>query len=107
MEKQKLNTTLIYILSIVSLICCFCAGSGFIPSGIAYFIAKSKTKEYLDNPEAYENAEAMKTAKTIALIALVINILYLLFTVYRIYTIGWDELMEQSRNMMESYGLEQ
>ncbi|MDT0555000.1 CCC motif membrane protein [Patiriisocius hiemis] len=107
MEKQKLNTTLVYILSIVSIPCCFCAGLGFIPAAIGYFIANSKVKEYLSNPDGFENGAAMKTAKLIAMIALIINILYLIYTIYTIYTVGLDELMERSRQMMEDYGINQ
>jgi len=104
MEKQKLNTTVIYILSILAFPCCCFGGIGIVPAGIAYFMAKSKMKEVNENPDAYENGQAMNTAKIIALVALIINVLYLLWTIYRIYTIGWDELLEQSRQQMEQYG---
>ena len=103
MEKQKLNSTIVYILAILGFLCCCFGGIGFILSGIAYFIAHSKLKEAYANPENYDNIEGMRTAKTVALVILVINVLYLLFTIYRIYTIGWDELMEQSQQMMEQW----
>lgn len=107
MEKQKLNTTLVYILAIIAFPCCCCAGLGIIPAAIAYFIANGKLKEASYNPEEYENIQAMNTAKIVALVALVINVVYLGFTIYRIITVGWDELLEQSRLQMEQYGWDQ
>ena len=103
MEKQKLNVTIVYILAILGFLCCCFGGLGFIFAGIAFFIAHSKLKEAYENPENYENIEGMKTAKIVALVVLVINLAYLIMTVYRIYTVGWDELMEQSREMMEQF----
>jgi len=107
MEKQKLNTTLVYVLAIIAFPCCCCAGLGIIPAAIAYFIATGKIKEASENPEEYENIPAMNTARTVAIIAVVINVVYLAFTIYRIVTVGWDELLEQSRIQMEQYGWEQ
>ena len=49
----------------------------------------------------------MKTAKIIAMVVLIINILYLGYTIYRIATVGWDEMMEQSRELSEQWGFEQ
>ena len=107
MEKQKLSTTTIYILSLVSILCCCFGGLGAILSGIAYYLAHSKLKEASLNPEEYENIDGMKTAKIVALVALIINLLYLVWTIYRISTIGWDEILEQSRIQMEQYGMGQ
>lgn len=107
MEKQKLNTTWVYILSIVAFPCCCCAGLGIIPAAIAYFIATGKIKEASENPEEYQNIQSMNTAKIVALIAIIVNLVYLGFTIYRIVTVGWDELLEQSRIQMEQYGWEQ
>lgn len=105
MEKQKLNPTLVYVLAILGLLCCCIGGIGFILAGIAFFIAHSKINNAKLNPEDYESGslKAMNTAKTVALIILVINVLYLLYTIYQISTIGWDELMEQSKEIMEQY----
>lgn len=107
MEKQKLNPTIVYILAILGLLCCCFGGLGFIPAGIAFFIANSKLKEAQANPEEFDNVSAMKTAKTVALIILIINLAYFGMTIYRISTVGWDEMMEQSRQIMEQYGVEQ
>lgn len=103
MEKQKLNTTVIYILTILGFLCCCVGGIGIIPSGIAYFMANSKMKEAELAPDNYDNYNGMKTAKLIALIVVLINAVYLAFTIYRIYTVGWDEIMEQSRIMSEEW----
>ena len=105
--KEKLNPVVVYILSATGILCCCLGGLGAIPAAIGYFIANGKLKNAAVEPERYEGAQAMKTAKIIALVALIINILYMAFTIYRIYTIGWDELMEQSRQMSEQWGIEQ
>lgn len=103
MEKQKLNSTLVYILSILGFLCCCMMGLGFIPAGIGFIIANNKLKEAKADPESFDNIQGMNTAKTIALVVLVINLLYLAYSLYQIYTIGWDEMMEQSRQIMEQY----
>ena len=102
MEKQSLQySSLVYGLSITGFICCCVAGFGALPSGIAYYIANAELKKFYANPDAYSNQDNLYTGKIIALIVLIINLLYLAYTVYNIYTIGWDVLMEQSRQMME------
>ncbi len=103
MEKQELNSTIVYILAILGLLCCCLGGLGFIFAGIAFYIAHSKLTEASLNPENYDNISGMKTAKTIALIILIINLVYLAYTLYRLYTVGWDEIMEQSRLMQEEW----
>ncbi len=103
MEKQKLNSTVIYILSILGFLCCCIGGLGIIPSGIAYFMANSKMKEASLAPENYDNFNGMKTAKMIALIVVIINAVYLAYSIYRISTVGLDGIMEQSRIMQEEW----
>lgn len=101
MEKQKLNTTLIHILSIFGFLCCCIFGLGIIPSGIAFFMSNKQLKEAYANPENYENIEGMKTAKIIALVVFIINILMVLRVVYVLYTVGYDGIMEQYNAAME------
>ncbi|WP_452224749.1 CCC motif membrane protein [Lacinutrix chionoecetis] len=102
--KKKLNPTLIYVLSILGFLCCCFGGLGVLLSGPAYFMAGSKIKAAQLNPEAYEgDIKAMETAKIIAMVVTIINILYLAYTIYQISTVGWDEMMEQSRQIMEQY----
>ena len=103
MEKQKLNSTLVHILSVLGFLCCCVGGAGFIPAGIGFFISHSKLNEAKANPENYDNIQGMKTARIIAIVVLVINVLYLARTLYVISTVGWDEMMEQSRSIMEQY----
>lgn len=104
MEKEKLQySTLIYILSIIGLPLCCCSGFGMIPAAIAYYIATNELKKYYKNPDKYTHQDDIYTGKIIALVILIINVLYLLFTVYKIYTIGWDELLRQSEEMMKNF----
>lgn len=107
MEKQRLNTTLVYILSILGFICCCIPMIGVIPSAIAFFTANSKVKAWKANPENYENGEAMNTARIIALVVLIINVIYLAYNVFLIVSAGgWDAYMEQQRAVMEQYGID-
>ncbi|WP_445737826.1 CCC motif membrane protein [Mariniflexile sp.] len=105
METQKLNPTLVYVLAILGLLCCCFGGLGFILAGIAFLMANSKMNAVKANPENYEpsSVKAMNTAKTVALVILIINVIYLIMTIYQIYTVGWDAIMEQSRQMMEQW----
>ena len=105
MEQQKLNPTIVYVLSIIGLLCCCIAGSGVLLAGPAFFIAQSGLKKAIADPDNYDQAsvKAMKTAKIIALVVLIINAIYLIVTIYRIYTVGWDEMMRQSQEMMDQW----
>ncbi|MFT5890190.1 MAG: Trk-type K+ transport system membrane component [Dokdonia sp.] len=105
MEQQKLpNGVLAIILSIVALLCCCIGGIGFIPAGIAYFLASKSEKMGLENPDQYDNHSQIKTAKILALVALIINVLYLVWTIYRVATVGWDEIMEQFNEAQKQFG---
>tara|TARA_R100000541_G_scaffold1672_1_gene6485 strand:+ start:175 stop:495 length:321 start_codon:yes stop_codon:yes gene_type:complete len=105
MEKQKLNTTIIYVLSGVGFICCCIPIIGIIPAIIAFVMANSKHKEAMANPENYENPEAMKTAKIIALVVVLINALYLIWSIISIVTMGgWDAYMEETQRRMGEFG---
>ena len=104
MEKQPLQySTLVYVLAVIGLPLCCCAGVGVIPSAIGYFIAKTELQKYYDYPVKYSNQDNIYTGKIISLVVLIINLLYIALTIYNIYTIGWDNLMEQSKQMMEQY----
>ena len=105
MEQQKLSPTTVYVLSILSLLCCCFWGFGFIFAGIALYIAQSKLKQVQADPEDYEpnSVKAMNTAKIVAMVMLIINILYLCYALYKVYSIGWDELMERSREIMQQW----
>jgi uncharacterized membrane protein YqhA len=101
LEKQKLNTTLIYVLSILGFLCCCFFGLGIIPSGIAFFISNKQLKEAYADHENYENIEAMKTAKIVALVVFIINILMVLRVIFVLSTVGYDGIIEQINEAME------
>ena len=105
METQKLNPAIVYILAILGLLCCCVGGLGFILAGIAFYIAYSKLNTAKANPENYDQAsvKSMNTAKIVALIILIINVLYFVKAIYTVYTVGWDEIMEQSQQLMEQW----
>lgn len=105
MEQQKLNPAIVYVLAILGLLCCCFGGLGILLAIPAYFVAQSGLKKASLDPNDYDQAsvKAMNTAKIVALVILVINAIYLLATIYRIYTVGWDELMLQSEQMMEQW----
>lgn len=111
MEQQKLpNVTTAIVLAIASYICCcFSAGiGGILLSGIAFFLTKKDEKLYLQNPEGFSNYSSLKTAKTVALIGIVLGVLSLLWSIYSIQRMGGiDGYMEQVRQTMEQFGIEE
>ena len=108
MEQQKLNPTLVYVLAILGFLCCCFGGLGFILSGIAFSIAYSKLKNAENHPDQFEQAsvKTMNTAKIVALVILIINLMYFIMTIYRISTVGWDEIMRQSQEIMEQWQMQ-
>jgi len=105
--KEKLpNEILIIVLGIFGYLCCCFLGFGLIPSAAAFFLARSSEKLYAANPEVYENVSQIKTGKIIAIIAIVLNLLYIIRIVYVIATGDWEASMQQSRELMEQWGLD-
>lgn len=102
---KKLNTTLIYVLSSVSLLCCCFAGLGILLALPSFLIANKKLKEAEQYPEEYEaeDVKAMNTAKTFAMVALGINGLYFVYSLYSIATTDWDTFMNEFNQKMEQY----
>jgi ABC-type sulfate transport system permease component len=102
---KKLNTTLIYVLSSISLLCCCIAGLGILLALPAYLIANKKLKEAEMNPEEYdpEEIKAMKTAKTFALVATIINGLNLVYSIYTLATTDMEVLKQQYQDALEKY----
>lgn len=110
MEQQKLpNVTIVIVLSILGFLCCCFAGvPGILFGGIALILALKDQKKYQENPEGYSNFSQLKTAKILAIIALVLGVLYLAYTVFTISQMGgWEAYMEQSRELMEQWGIEE
>ena len=97
MEKQKLNPTIVYVLSSLGLLCCCIAGIGIIPSGISYYLAVNKLKKVKESPEDYEgsNIKSMNTAKIFALVILIINALMVIRVIYVVITGGIDEIYNE------------
>lgn len=102
---KKLNTTLIYVLSSLSLLCCCFAGLGILLALPSFIIANNKYKQALLTPEDYEADDlvAMNNAKTFALVALVINGLYFAYNLYYFATTDWDVVIQEFKSQMEQY----
>lgn len=108
MEQQKLpNETAIIVLSIFGIVCCWCFGLGLIPSVIALVLALKAQKLYRENPGMYVNSSTIKTGKILAIIGIVLGLYSIGSVIYQISSVGWDAMMEQSREMMEQYGIEE
>lgn len=103
---QKLNTTLVYILSVVGFICCCFSGIGVIPAGIGYYLANKGVKDYEANPEAYSNGPAMKTAKTVSLVVTIIAGLMAAYSIYNWVSTTPEERAQQQREMLEQFGMD-
>ncbi|WP_124981094.1 CCC motif membrane protein [Nonlabens xiamenensis] len=103
---QKLNTTLVYILSVVGFLCCWCFGIGLVASIIAFVIASNELKKYAANPEAYSNGPAMKTAKTVALVALIISGLVTVYQIYNYATTTDEERAAQQQQIYDMMGID-
>ena len=100
--KKSLNTTLVYILSILGLLCCCFWGLGVFLSGPAYLTANKKVKDAQLNPEDYEgNINSMQTAKTFALIFLIINTLFLAWAIYSLATTDFSEIQQEWQKIMD------
>jgi hypothetical protein len=99
---KKLSTTLIYVLSSLSLLCCCFAGLGVLVALPSFLIANKKLKEAYEFPDEYdmEDAKGMKTAKTFALVALIINGLYFVYNIYYFATTDWSLIMEKVQEQM-------
>ncbi|WP_299127822.1 CCC motif membrane protein [uncultured Winogradskyella sp.] len=70
---QKLNTTAVYILSVIGILCCCAYGIGTITAIIAIVIANKEQKKYNANPEEYSNGSAIKGARIFAIVSLIIS----------------------------------
>ncbi|MCT4629109.1 CCC motif membrane protein [Winogradskyella sp.] len=79
---QKLNTTAVYILSVIGILCCCVYGLGTITAIIAIVIANKELKKYNADPEAYTNGSAMKSARVFSIISLFISFIGLAFIIW-------------------------
>ncbi len=104
---QKLNTTAVYILSIVGFLCCCFYGLGFLASIIALVIANKELKKYSNDPESYSNGKAMQNAKKLAIVAVIVSGLMALYSAYQYFAFTEEERIEQTMDMLESFGVPQ
>ena len=103
LEKQKLNTTPIYILSVLGLLCCCFLGFGIIPSTISLFLSNKQYQKAIADYENYDNIKSMKTARIISLIVFIINLIMVARVLYVFSTIGYDDLMELYNETLQQY----
>ena len=102
--KKQLNPTLIYVLSILGLLCCCLGGLGVFLAAPAYFIANNKIKNAQLYPDEYEgNIKSMNTAKIIALVVTIICAITLIYNIYDLATGGWESRQEFLKDFMEGY----
>ena len=100
---QKLNTTAVYILSVIGFIGCCFAGLGWIPALIALIIANNGLKKYNADPSQYDNGKAMKSARTVAIIALVLSAIVFIASIIFLLSFDgecdfWNWYLEQAGN---------
>ncbi len=102
---KKLDTTLIYVLSTFSILCCCFAGLGILFALPSYLIANKRLKNAQLDSENYdsESFSSMSNAKTFALIALIINGLYFVYSIYSIVTTDWSIFMEEYNKALEGF----
>lgn len=106
MEQQKLlNSTLILIFGIVSIVTCCCYGIGIIFGVIAIVMAGTATKVYMENPEQYSGFQNVKTGKILSIIGIILSVIYLAYTIYLFSTLGMDGIMNMNKEIMEEYGM--
>lgn len=79
---QKLNTTPVYILSVIGIICCCVYGLGTITAIIAIVLANKELKKYKAEPDAYSNGSAIKNARTFSIVSLFISFIGLAFIIW-------------------------
>lgn len=102
---KKLNTTLIYVLSSISLLCCCFAGLGILLALPSFLIANKKLKEATLHSEEYDvdDIKAMNTAKTFALVALIINGLTFVYSIYDLATSDFEVIKQEFQNALDEY----
>lgn len=102
---KKLNTTLIYVLSSLSLLCCCFFGLGILVALPSFLIANKKLKEAEQYPEEFEadDVKAMQTAKTFAMVTLIVNGAWFIYNIYSLATTDWDTFMNEFNQKMEQY----
>ena len=103
LEKQKLDTTPIYILSVLGLLCCCFLGFGIIPSTISLFLSNKQYNTAIADYENYENIDAMKAARIVSLVVFIINLIMIIRVIYVFSTIGYDGVLEIYNETLQQY----
>jgi hypothetical protein len=100
---KRLDTTLIYVLSSFSILCCCFGGLGILLALPSYLVANSRLKNAQLDSENYssESLTAMNNAKTFALVTLIINGLYFAYSIYSLATTDWDVFIEEYTKALE------
>lgn len=102
--KQKIETTGIYVLSIVGGLLSLCCGPlGLILAIIGVVMASNKMKAYKENPKSFIGIENLKTAQVISYVALGLSILLSIYMVYMMAT-SWETIMESYQMGLEQAG---
>lgn len=83
-QVQKLDPTIIYVLSILGLVISVCfAPIGFAMTVIGVILAYKKIKMYQANPKAYYGYDNFKVAQIITYVALGLSFISLLLAILR------------------------
>lgn len=81
-QVQKLDPTIIYVLSILGLVISVCfAPIGFVMTVIGVILAYKKMKMFRTNPKAYYGYDNFKVAQIIAYVALGLSSISLLLAI--------------------------
>ncbi len=91
MQRKNLpNSSLIYILAILSCVLFWVGGFSIVFALTSYFLAKKSEGIYVQNPDEYDNIKKVKKGKIIAIIGIVLNLIVVGITIWTLSTIGWD-----------------
>lgn len=106
MERQELpNATLIVVLGAISIVTSCCYGViGLVLGIVTLVLANSAKKQYLADPEIYDNYSQIKTGRILGIIGIILSILVMIFIVGVIAYIGWDAIQDpqlMQERMME------
>ena len=106
MERQQLpNATLIVVLGAISIVTSCCYGIiGLVLGIVTLVLANSAKKQYLADPEIYDNYSQIKTGRILGIIGLILSLLVIIFAIGTILFFGWDVITNQQllqERMME------
>ncbi|MDI3318924.1 CCC motif membrane protein [Pinibacter soli] len=84
------NATAVLVLGILSIIGCFCYGSGLVMGVIALILARKDIRLYSTNPSAYtpSSLSNIKAGRVCAIIGTVISSIYVLLIIIALIIFG-------------------